>query len=185
LYVTDIDRLKAIDTKSGKTIHTWKIPGSTFLNDVAVTKDSVVYFTDSDKSTIHKLRKGVLSVVRVDTSLGGTNGVYVDGNTLHLAGYQSGNIYTMNLDDQSIQKFATGIPSGDGLEKYREGWIATNWNGEIYYIDNMGKVSMLMDTKQRMNSADIEVIEEKDLLLVPTFFSNKVVAYRIHVDGHN
>ena len=181
LYVTDIDRLKAIDTKTGKTINTWKIPGSSFLNDVAVSGDSVVYFTDSDKSTIHRLRKGVLSVVRVDTSLGGTNGVYIDGNTLHLAG-EAGSVYKMNLDDQSVEKFASGISSGDGIEKYKDGWIVTNWYGEIYHIDNAGTVTLLMDTKQRMNSADIEVIEDQNLLLVPTFYSNKVVAYKIHTN---
>ena len=182
LYVTDIDRLKAIDTKTGKTIKTWKVPGSTFLNDVAVSSDSIIYFTDSDKSTIHKLRKGVLSVFHVDTSLGGTNGISIDSNRLHIAGYQSGNVYMMSLDDQAVEKFATGIPSGDGIEKYRDGWIVTNWNGEIYHVDNMGTVNMLMDTKQRMNSADIEVIEDKNLLLVPTFYANKIVAYKIHTN---
>jgi hypothetical protein len=30
-----------------------------------------------------------------------------------------------------------------------------------------------------MNTADIEFIEDKDLLLVPTFFDNRVVAYTL------
>ncbi len=179
LYVTDIDRLKAVDTKTGKTINTWKVPGSTFLNDIAVASDSTVYFTDSDKSTIHQLKKGKLSVVRVDTSLGGTNGVYVEGNTLYLAG-GAGNVFTMNRDDQSIQKVAAGIPNGDGIERYKDGWIVSNWGGEIYYIDNTGKVTELLDTQEaKMNTADIEVIQEKNMLIVPTFFGNRVAAYSI------
>src|SRR5688572_1106805 len=96
LYVTDIDRIKEIDTKTGKTINTWKVTGATFLNDVAISTDSIVYFTDSDKSTIHQLRKGRLSVVRVDTALGGTNGIYSDGNTLLVTGPKSSSVYTMN-----------------------------------------------------------------------------------------
>ena len=184
LYVTDIDRIKAIDTKTGKTINTWKVPGATNLNDVAISTDSIVYFTDSEKGTIHQLRKGKLSVVRVDTALGGTNGIYVDGNTLLLAGSQSGNVYTMNIGDQSIQTVATGIPSGDGIERYEDGWIVSNWNGQIYHIDDMGKVTMVLDTQgEKLNSADIEVIEEKDLLLVPTFHGNKVVAYQLKIGG--
>jgi len=180
LYVTDIDRIKAIDTKTGKTIQTWKVPGATYLNDVAISSDSIVYFTDSEKSTIHQLRKGKLSVVLVNTSLGGTNGIYVDGNTLLLAGSESGKVYTMNIGDQSIQTVATGIPSGDGIERYKDGWIVSNWNGQIYHIDDTGKVTLLIDTQgDKLNSADIEVIEEKDLLLVPTFYGNKVVAYSI------
>jgi len=184
LYVTDIDRLKAIDTKTGKTINTWKVPGAAYLNDVSVSDDSIIYFTDFEKSTIHQLRKGKLSVVKTDASLEGTNGIYVDGNTLLLAGSKSGNVYTMNISDQSVQKLAEGIPSGDGIERYNDGWIVSNWNGQIYHIDDMGKVTMLIDTQaDKLNSADIEVIEERNLLLVPTFHGNKVVAYTMKVGG--
>jgi hypothetical protein len=184
LYVTDIDRIKAIDTKTGKTINTWKVPGSTFLNDVAVSTDSIIYFTDSDKSTIHQLRKGKLTVVRTDTALGGTNGIYVDGNTLLLAGMQSGTVHTMNIGDQSIQRVAANIPGGDGIERYKDGWIVSNWNGEIYHIDDVGTVNKILDTQaDKLNAADIEVIEEKNLLIVPTFFGNKVVAYQLAIGG--
>lgn len=180
LYVTDIDRVKAIDTKTGKTINTWKVPGAKFLNDIATTSDSIIYITDSETSTIHQIRKGKLSVVRVDASLGGTNGIFVDDKTLYVAGYESGNVFTMNIDDQSIQKIATGIPSGDGVERYKDGWLVSNWNGEIYYIDNTGRVTEVLDTQEaKMNAADIEVIESKNMLLVPTFFGNKVVAYKL------
>lgn len=180
LYVTDIDRLKAVDIKTGKTINTWKVPGATFLNDVATTADSIVYFTDSDKSTIHRLRKGTLSVVKVDQSLGGTNGVYFHDNSLILAGMQSGNVFQMNLDDLSVQQVASGIGAGDGVARYKDGWIVSNWNGEIYHIDGAGKVTQILDTKDaKLNTADIVVIEEKNLLLIPTFFGNKVVAYTL------
>jgi hypothetical protein len=180
LYVTDIDRLKAIDTKTGKTIQTWKVPGSAFLNDVAVTSDSVVYFTDSETVTIHRLRKGKLSVVPGDSTISGINGIYVDGNTLVLSGYGSGNVYTMNTSDQSVQQLAVNIPNGDGIERYRDGWIVANWDGEVYHIDNGGKVNKILDTKdQKLNSADIEVIEDKNMLIVPTFFGNRIVAYTI------
>lgn len=180
LYVTDIDRLKAVDIKTGKTINTWKVTGATFLNDVATTVDSVVYFTDSDKSTIHELRKGKLSVVKTDTTFGGTNGIFVYGNDLYLAGMNSGGVFKMNMGDKSIVKLASGIGAGDGIERYQDGWIVSNWNGEIHHIDSEGKVTELLDTQDaKLNTADIEVIEERNLLLIPTFFGNKVVAYSL------
>lgn len=184
LYVTDIDRLKVVDIKSGKVTNTYKVPGATFLNDVDVSADSIIYFTDSDKSTIHMLKDGKVTLVHADTTLGGTNGVYVDGNTLILAGFQSGNVYTMNIGDHSIEKVASNIPGGDGVERYKNGWIVSNWNGEIYYIDNAGKVTEILDTQEaKLNSADIEVIEDQDLLLIPTFFGNRVVAYKLAIGG--
>ena len=180
LYVTDIDRLKAIDTKTGKTIETWKVPGSAFLNDVAVTADSVVYFTDSETVTVHRLRKGKFTVVHGDTALAGVNGVYVDGDNLVFSGYGSGHVYTLNTNDQKVKQVATNIPNGDGIERYRDGWIVSNWDGEVYHIDNAGKVTEILDTKdQKLNSADIEVIEEKNMLIVPTFFGDRIVAYTL------
>jgi sugar lactone lactonase YvrE len=183
LYVTDIDRLKAVDTKTGKTINTWKVSGATFLNDVTVTQDSVIYFTDSDKSTIHRLRHDRLSVVRVDTSLGGTNGIFVEENHLYLAG-SAGNVFKMNIDDQTTEKIGSNIPNGDGIERYNNGWIVSNWSGEIYFIDDMGEITEILDSQEaKLNTADIEVIESKNLLIIPTFFGNKVVAYTLKVGG--
>ena len=178
LYVTDIDRVKAVDLKTGKTTNTYKVAGAKFLNDVAVSADSIIYFTDSDMSTIHMLQNGKVSTVHADTSLGGTNGIYVDGNTLLLA--SSGTVYTMNIGDHSIQKVASDIPNGDGIERYKNGWIVSNWAGEVFYIDDKGQVTEILDTQEaKLNTADIEVIESMDLLLIPTFFGNKVVAYKL------
>jgi len=183
LYVTDIDRLKAVDLKTGKIVNTWKVAGSTFLNDVAVSTDSVIYFTDSDKSTIHMLQNGKITLMHADTALGGTNGVFVDGNTLMLSS-GGGNVYTMNIGDKSVQKVASGIPSGDGVERYGSGWIVSNWNGEVYYIADNGQVTEILDTQNaKLNTADIEVIEEKNLLIIPTFFGNRVTAYTLKVGG--
>ncbi len=182
LYVTDIDRVKAVDLKTGKTTNTYKVAGAKFLNDVAVSADSIIYFTDSDMSTIHMLQNGKVSTVHADTSLGGTNGIYVDGNTLLLA--SSGTVYTMNIGDHSIQKVATDIPNGDGIERYKNGWIVSNWAGEVFYIDDKGQVTEILDTQEaKLNTADIEVIESMDLLLIPTFFGNKVVAYKLKIGG--
>lgn len=183
LYVTDIDRLKAVDTKTGKIINTWKVPGSAFLNDVATASDSTVYFTDSEKRTIHMIRNGKLSVVHTDTAKG-LNGIYADGNTLMIAGYETNDVYTLNISDKSTQGVAQGIPAGDGIERYRNGWIVSNWNGEVYYIDEKGMTTEILDTQEaKLNSADIEVIAEKDLLIIPTFFGNKVTAYTMKLGG--
>jgi hypothetical protein len=41
------------------------------------------------------------------------------------------------------------------------------------------KQSLLNTKDQEKNTADIWFIQEKDLLLVPTFFDNRVVAYKL------
>jgi hypothetical protein len=50
-------------------------------------------------------------------------------------------------------------------------------------ININGEKSSLLNTKdQGKNTADIWFIQEENLLLVPTFFDNRVVAYRLVKD---
>jgi hypothetical protein len=180
LYVTDIDRLVAIDITTGKINNTWKVKGSVFLNDVHVQEDGKVYFTDSSTSTIYALMNEKVSVIHADTSLGGTNGVLVEGNTMYLAGYMSGKVFTMDIPSHKVRQLAEGVPGGDGIERYGEGLLVSNWNGEVYHVSPGGEVTILLNTQEaRLNAADIEVIAEKNLLLVPTFFGNSVTAYEL------
>ena len=47
-----------------------------------------------------------------------------------------------------------------------------------------GKVIVLIDTtSSKINSADLEYIKTKKLLLIPTFFDNRVVAYEVKRDA--
>lgn len=185
LYVTDIDRLVAIDITTGKISKTWDVKGSQFLNDVHVMEDGTVYFTDSNTSTVYAMKDGKVDVVITDATLGGTNGILVEGNMMYLAGYMSGNFYRMDIGTKDIQKVATEIPGGDGVERYGDAFLVSNWNGQIFHISATGETTLLLDSQEaKLNAADIEVIADKKLLLVPTFFGNTVTAYRLIPPGN-
>jgi len=50
----------------------------------------------------------------------------------------------------------------------------------VFYIDNAGHKTSLLNTKeQKKNTADIWFIADDQLVLVPTFFDNRVVAYKL------
>jgi sugar lactone lactonase YvrE len=180
LYVTDIDRLVAIDITNGKIINNWKVKGAQFLNDVTVTEDGTVYFTDSNTSTIYSLIKGKVATMLSDTTLGGTNGILVEGNIMYLAGYMSGNVYRMDMGTKSVEKLATDVPGGDGIERYGDALIVSNWGGQVYHVAADGEPTLLLDSQEaKLNAADIEVIADKNMLLIPTFFGNGVTAYEL------
>jgi len=180
LYVTDIDKLVSIDITTGKISKTWKVDGATYLNDLHVTDDGKVYFTDSNTSTIYVLMDDKVSKVHQDTSLGGTNGILIEGNMVYLAGHNSGQVSRMDLTSKAVEKVAVDIPGGDGIERYGDALLVSNWNGQVYHISNNGEVTLLLDSQEaKLNAADIEVIAEKNLLLVPTFFGNTVTAYEL------
>ena len=180
LYVTDIDRLVAIDIIKGKITNTWKVDGASFLNDVFVTDDGKVYFSDSNTNTIHSLTDGKVSTVKTDTLFGGANGIMVEGDIMYVAGYIKGKFCRMNLTTQAVELITSDIPGGDGVERYGDAIIVSNWNGQVYHLSSNLELTMLLDSQDaKLNSADIEIIEDKNLLLVPTFFGNNVMAYQL------
>jgi outer membrane protein assembly factor BamB len=180
LYVTDITRLVAIDMATGKISKEWEVKGASFLNDVAIGDDGTVYFTDSGTKMLHALTDGSVTTVQPDKPIEGLNGVYVDGHHLMLSGYESGNVYRLDLSTKQLQTVADSIPAGDGIERYGDGWLVSNWNGEVHHVSATGAVWEILDSQEaKLNTADIEVIEEKNLLLIPTFFGNGVTAYEM------
>ena len=43
-----------------------------------------------------------------------------------------------------------------------------------------GKIIVLIDTTaSKINSADLEYVQSRRLLLIPTFFDNRVMAYKV------
>ncbi|UBM60188.1 PQQ-like beta-propeller repeat protein [Marinilongibacter aquaticus] len=178
LFVTDIDQLVAINTQDGSIISKTPVEGSSFLNDAATDTNGDILFTGTNSNTLFKSAGGKISAVVQDSLIGGLNGVYVDGDTKVLAGFGSGNIYT--LKEGTLTLVADSLFGGDGVEKYGEGFMISNWNGEVYYVDSEWNKTKLLDTKDvKENAADIEVIADKNLMLVPAFLANKVVAYTI------
>jgi hypothetical protein len=79
-----------------------------------------------------------------------------------------------------------GIGRGDGIafSGIPGYYFVSDWEGEIFMINpDYSKVSLLRTKEQGYNSADIEFIPELNLLLVPTFFKNCVVAYKLTERG--
>ncbi|WP_439487565.1 SMP-30/gluconolactonase/LRE family protein [Algoriphagus sp.] len=175
LYVTDIDQLVEINLESGKISKKYPIEGAGFLNDVAAF-ESKVYFTDMNTGKIHLLEGGKTSTVAEGhTSI---NGIAVDSDG-SVYGLDGEGFKMIHLDGTAmlINKNVTG---GDGLIILGDGnYLASRWAGEIYFIDNEGE-TLLLDTKaEESNTADIGFIPSENIVLVPTFFKNKVVAYKL------
>jgi len=180
LYVADIDRIVAIDVNTGKITNSWKVSGASLLNDIAASKDSIIYISDSNTNTIYRLAKGKVILMLSDTSMHGTNGLYADDQNLLIA--SDGITYSVDIPSLGVHQIVKGIPAGDGIERYRDGIFQSNWNGEINYIAADSTVTKVLDTKDvKLNTADIEVVENKNLLFVPTFFGNSVTAYTISI----
>mgnify|MGYP006000974093 FL=1 len=74
------------------------------------------------------------------------------------------------------------IGAGDGVAPDGDGhYLVSDWNGEIFHVngESWTKKSILSTKQDSVQSADITYIADQNMVLVPTFFTNKVAAYRL------
>jgi hypothetical protein len=178
LYVTDISALIEIDVEKGKISKKYEVAGAKFLNDITIGGDSTIYFSDTYTGKIHAFKNGKVSLWR--DGLNAANGLLAVGTKIYLASMDS-TFKVIDINSKKDSLIASGISGGDGVVKIGEGeFIVSNWYGEVFNIKADGKTTKILDTKnQNLNSADIEYIPGKNLLLIPTFMGNKVQAYEL------
>jgi streptogramin lyase len=82
LYVSDINRLVAIDTASGEIAATYEAPDAKFLNDVTADDDGRVFVSDMVANTIYVLESGSFDIWLHDDALENPNGLLAENDRL-------------------------------------------------------------------------------------------------------
>jgi sugar lactone lactonase YvrE len=182
-YVSDIDRLVEFDLKTGAFKAAYPAKGARFLNDVAADRDGNIYVTDMDKtnSAIYRLTGGVMEVWFKGPDISEPNGLHMEANKLMVGNGGDGKIKAIRLADKSVSIFATAGSNIDGLRPDGKGnYFISNWKGKTSLAMASGECRVLMDTTaDQINSADLEYVVDRHLLLIPTFFHNTVAAYNV------
>ena len=182
LYVADIDAIHEIDLETGTIEKNYSVKEAVFLNDLDIDTNGDVYITDSRGDKIYKL---VNSEVTIWLDLVGfnPNGILIEDKRILVVSSSKGDFISIDKKTKEQKILAIGNVSGDGIVPINEGYIVSAWPGEIYFVDknssNMEAVKILDTKDEKLNTADIGIIPEENILLVPTFFGNKVVAYKI------
>jgi len=181
LYVNDIDELISIDIEKGKIITKLKIEGASGLNDITNGENGKIYISDSNEGKIYHVENGETTIFNSDTP-GRPNGLLMNNGKLFVAFSATAEFVSFDLQSMEKTVIATQIGAGDGVTLTNESgtYLVSDWNGEIFMINMSGEKQSLLNTKdQHKNTADLWFFEEQNLVLVPTFFDNRVVAYRL------
>ena len=126
LYVSDVDRLVAIDIEKGEISGTWPAEGAIFLNDTALDSVGRVYVSDMVAEKIHVLADGDLSVLAEGKALQHPNGLTIRDGKLLVAPWgldlqqdfttkTGGHLITVDLETGSV------APLGRGTS-WQPGW---------------------------------------------------------------
>jgi sugar lactone lactonase YvrE len=180
LYVADIDHLVEININNGTIASSYPISGAVFLNDVTVDSKGTVYVSDTGGNKIYQLKGNTISVFDEDENISGPNGLMAESETLIMASAATGNIGLIDYQTKNYTNWTSGIANADGIAKDRfKNYFISNWQGEVYYVFTNGNSLKLLDTKDAgINSADVSMMQKENILLVPTFFNNRIVAYQ-------
>lgn len=183
LYAVDRRNLFKIDIDSAKIVSTYPIPGAMFPNDVTADEAGRLYVTDTQKKAIMMFSNGEFTTFLEGSQLSGINGILYDNGKLLVGTSGDASIKQIDLVTKEIKTLAQ-LEAGsvmDGLRKDGKGnYLFTDYNGRLYRLYQSGKLENLLNTKtpQRF-CADFEYIPERHLLIIPSLFDNRIVAYRI------
>ncbi len=186
LYAADIDELIIVDIANNKIARKVQIEGAGMLNDITTDTEGNVYISDSDANKIYLYSKGSITEW-LSTGLDKPNGLLSESGRMLLSSMGSMDLVAIDPVSKSVTKLADSLGMADGISySGKEGYyIVTDWNGEIFMVNPDKTRTSLLNTKdQQLNTADCEYIAEKNLLLVPTFFKNGVIAYRLSQKGN-
>jgi sugar lactone lactonase YvrE len=179
LYVTDIDRVVEIDIKDSKITSEIKVEGAKFLNDIAVDNEGNLFVSDNITGKIHKVHNGVAGTWIESKELQSPNGLFYENGEI-LVGTNIG-ILQIRLTDKHVSNLVSIQGGIDGLKGDGKGnYLISDWNGKIQLVGSKIKPVVLMDTSpDNINAADFEFLPRKNMLFVPTFSNNRVIAYEL------
>lgn len=177
LYVGDCGGLVVIDIKAGKIKEKIAVEGG-LLNDV-VNDKGTIYASDTKGKKVYEFKGGKPRVLLDEKVLKGPNGLLVHNGSLYVLDNDSLNRVE---PDKSLKVIASGMQGGvDGLENVTgDEFLVSAWGGAVWYVKADGTKELLFDGKAAdTKTADIGWDPQSNLVYVPTFFKNSVIAFKV------
>jgi len=185
LYVVERAGLVTIDIDAGTVLKRYAAP-SPAVNDIAFDGGGNAYISDPPNGRIFVFKNGRMSEWLASAEILGINGLQVHAGRLFGGSTVDGALKSIRLADKEIETLA-GIGAGaviDGLEEDGKGnLLISNYIGKVYEITMEGDKILLLDTRTpKYTCANFAYIPEKNLLVIPTLFDNRIMAFRLTRD---
>ena len=201
LWVADLDTVRMFDRKTGAPKGEVKVPGATFLNDMASAPDGKhVFVSDSGlkagakgfdptgTDAVYSIDVGTkkLSTIAKSTELGKPNGLLAsdDGAKLWVVTFGTGELYSLDAKNtkgdakrEDVQKLPKG--SLDGIVALKGGdLLISSWDASAVYRGKPGGqfATVVENTK---SPADIGFDTKRSRVLVPLFSDSIVETFDV------
>ncbi|MFW5944337.1 MAG: gluconolaconase [Bacteroidota bacterium] len=179
LYVTNIDEIVEIDIAEGEIANRYPMEGAQFGNDIDVNEAGAVFASDMRGNKIYRLKNGSVEVWLESDKLESPNGLFAKQD--HLLIGINGAVLRADYETTELEEFISNTGGIDGLEEVGDGYyIKSDWAGHVHLLHpDQEKILILDTTDDNINAADIDFIPETNMLYVPTFNDNRVMAYEL------
>jgi hypothetical protein len=189
LYVADISVVRQFDRVSGEPMGAVEITGSTFVNDLAATRDGRILVTDSGmkftesgaedtgSAAVYLLTADGELVTLATENLDKPNGVLdsMAHDGVVVGPYGSNVLYKLDEDGERID--VVELPTGgfDGLMETADGDVlVSSWDGSaIYRVKSDGAISTAAEDLPA--PADFAWDAGRGVMVVPLFTTDAVV----------
>jgi len=183
IIVVERSGLAVVDPETSSVVDRHPIPEGRFLNDIAVGPDGSAYVSDSGARAVYRVPPGGTAERWLDLAdHGNPNGLAISGDRLLIGVNPAHVILAVDLADRAVETFAL-LPHGliDGIEPLADGSLLVTQNeGRLFRVAPDGTLEKLVDTTViERNLADLEVVPDRSLVLVPTYLDGPLVAYSV------
>lgn len=177
LYTAETAAVAVIDIEKAVIIKRIPIEGAIMLNDLEVDAKGIVYVSDTRTGKVYRIEDGKPSLYL--ENIAGANGLMAVGNDLYVAG--SASFQKVNAQKEII-KIGEGYENGlDGIVMISKNeFILSNYRGMLYSVQADGSKQVLLDSRDKKIMAnDISYNKKTKTLFVPSFSTNRVIAYAV------
>jgi hypothetical protein len=178
LFVTDIDRVAEIDIQTQKIIRFYNIPKAEFLNDIVIDETGNIFISDMKTNIVYRLYNGVVKEWIRSENIIRPNGLSIRDGFIYIG--TKDKIVKVNLTNKVQSDYILNTGGIDGLICFGNKLIYSDWSGNVYLAGLGRETEKLLDTTPlSINAADIGFDYEKKIIFIPTFYDNRVMAYRL------
>jgi len=182
LFAVDRMGVAEIDIATGKIVKRYALPQPRFANDIAIAEGGTIYVSDSGSGAIYSNAGGEFTVWLQGEGIGQPNGLACHEGRLIVGNNGDGCLKAVDLATKEISVIADLRPGLiDGIQVDKHGnYLVSHYEGRIFRITPSGEITKIVDrTAKGYNTADIEYVPEKDLLIVPSLQSFGLTAYEL------
>ncbi|MEL7147350.1 MAG: hypothetical protein AAFO69_13335, partial [Bacteroidota bacterium] len=181
LYVADSEHVLKVNLQTARVLDTIQAPEIHSLTDLEVSSEGLIYVTDAASNSIYTIQNDELKLWKSDAALQNPTGLYLAEDQMLVTSANGHKLMAIDLKSRQTKQIADSLQMARGITKIGQDLIVGGLAGQLYGVkQSMDFRWPLVDLQaQKDDVADILYVKEYDVLFIPTFKGNSVLAVSV------